>query len=196
MMNETPMTAHRVQGELAIFTIGHSTRSLDEFIRLLRLNKIEGVIDIRRIPKSRRQPQFACAALGTALRRAAIGYTHLESLGGFRRARPDSANLGWRNRSFRGFADYMETPEFEAGLARAVKLAEAKPSALMCAEAVPWRCHRSLVADALLVRGLQVEEIVSGSRPKRHKLTPFAQVDGTKITYPGNQPILPYLPRV
>ena len=193
-MNETPMTAHRVQGELVIFTIGHSTRSLDEFIQLLQLNKIERVIDIRRIPKSRRHPQFACEALGTALRQAAIGYTHLQSLGGFRRARPDSANLGWRNRSFRGFADYMETPEFEAGLARAVKLAEAKPSALMCAEAVPWRCHRSLVADALLVRGFQVEEIVGGSRPKRHKLTPFARVGGTRITYPGDQPSLPYIP--
>jgi uncharacterized protein (DUF488 family) len=190
------MTAHRARSELVIFTIGHSTRSLDEFIQLLRLNKIERVIDIRAIPTSRRHPQFASEALGTALRRAAIGYTHLRSLGGFRRARPDSANLGWRNKSFRGFADYMETPEFEAGLASVVKLAEAKPSALMCAERVPWRCHRSLVADALLVRGLRVEEIVSGSRPKRHELTPFARVAGTTITYPSDQRSLPYLPRV
>jgi uncharacterized protein (DUF488 family) len=185
------MTTHRAQSEPVIFTIGHSTRSLVEFIELLRLNKIECVIDIRTIPKSRRHPQFDCEALGPGLRESGFGYTYLKNLGGFRRARPDSANLGWRNRSFRGFADYMETPEFEAGLARAVKLAEAKPCALMCAEAVPWRCHRSLVADALLVRGFRVEEIVSRSRPKRHKLTPFARVCGTKITYPADPPGLP-----
>lgn len=174
--------------KLAIFTIGHSTRPLDEFIELLRANDVQRVIDIRTIPRSRHNPQFNRDTLGPALRKSGIAYVHLKKLGGLRHAKQDSANLGWHNASFRGFADFMETPEFAAGLARAIKLAEAKPSALMCAEAVPWRCHRSLVADALMVRGIQVLDIVGTSAPRPHKLTPFARVRAMRITYPNDKP--------
>ena len=170
-----------------IFTIGHSTRSIDEFIELLHSNGVKQLIDIRTIPKSRHNPQFNGDALAKSLRAAGIRYVHMKELGGLRHAKPDSVNLGWRNASFRGYADYMQTPEFEAALGRAIKLAAALPTALMCAEAVPWRCHRSLVGDALLVRGIQALEIISGAKPKEHKLTPFAHVHGTKITYPGDQ---------
>jgi uncharacterized protein (DUF488 family) len=169
-----------------IFTIGHSTRPLEEFIELLLASGVERVIDIRTIPRSRHNPQFNGDALGPALRSARIGYVQLKELGGLRRAKADSKNLGWRNASFRGFADYMQTPEFESGLERAIHLGEEKPSALMCAEAVPWSCHRSMVADALTVRGFAVEHIVSGSKPQEHKLTSFARVRGTKITYPSD----------
>lgn len=171
-----------------IFTIGHSTRPLAEFIDLLRANGIERVIDIRTIPRSRHNPQFNRETLGPALRKSGIAYLHLRKLGGLRRARSDSINLGWHNASFRGFADYMQTTEFDAGLDRVIKLAESKSTTLMCAEAVPWRCHRSLVADALVIRGINVMDIVSASPPKPHKLTPFARVRGTRITYPNDKP--------
>jgi uncharacterized protein (DUF488 family) len=170
-----------------IFTIGHSTRPIDEFIELLRANGVKQLIDIRTIPKSRHNPQFNGDALAKSLRAARIRYLHLKELGGLRRAKPDSINSGWRNASFRGYADYMQTPEFAEALERAIELAEARPTALMCAEAVPWRCHRSLVADALLVRGIRALEIVSKAEPKEHKLTPLAHVRGTKITYPSDQ---------
>lgn len=168
-----------------IFTIGHSTRPLDEFIHLLRSHGVERVIDIRTIPRSRHNPQFNGDTLGPALRAARIGYVQLKKLGGLRHAKADSKNLGWHNASFRGFADYMQTSEFEAGLERAIRLGEEKPSALMCAEAVPWRCHRSMVADALTVRGFAVEHIMSESNRQTHKLTSFARVRGMVITYPG-----------
>jgi uncharacterized protein (DUF488 family) len=177
-----------------VYTIGHSNRTMEEFVALLRQNGVEQVIDIRTIPKSRHNPQFNEHALAPALRSRKIGYVHLKKLGGLRHARADSTNLGWHNASFRGFADYMQTEEFEAGLARAIKLAEAKPTALMCAEAVPWRCHRSLVADALVVRGFPVREIIGASEPREHELTPFARVRGTKITYPDDQPRQKSLP--
>jgi uncharacterized protein (DUF488 family) len=177
--------ATRKKTKPVIFTIGHSTRPLDEFIGLLRSHGVERVIDIRTIPRSRHNPQFNGETLGPALRAARIGYVQLKKLGGLRHAKADSKNLGWHNASFRGFADYMQTPEFEEGLDRAIRLAEEKPSALMCAEAVPWRCHRSMVADALTVRGFDVEHIVSGSKPQTHKLTSFARVRGTNITYPS-----------
>ena len=170
--------------ELTIFTIGHSTRPIGEFVRLLQLNGVEQVIDIRTIPKSRFNPQFNSGELSAALHAHGIEYVHLKDLGGLRRARPDSGNLGWRNAGFRGFADYMQIPEFLAGLERAIQLAKRKRSSLMCAEALPWRCHRSLVADALVVRGVRVEEIVSDAPPKEHKLTIFARVHGMVITYP------------
>ena len=172
---------------IPVFTIGHSTRPIDEFVELLRANGVKLLIDIRTIPKSRHNPQFNSDALEKSLRAARIQYLHVKELGGLRRAKPDSINLGWRNASFRGYADYMQTPEFEEALENATKLAETKPTALMCAEAVPWRCHRSLVADALLVRGIRVLEIVSNAEPKEHKLTPFAQVRGTKVIYPSDQ---------
>ncbi|MGA3292610.1 MAG: DUF488 domain-containing protein [Candidatus Acidiferrales bacterium] len=172
---------------LTIFTVGHSTRPIDEFIDLLRAHGIRQLLDIRTIPKSRHNPQFTSDVLAASLRAAKIRYVHLKDLGGLRHAKRDSVNLGWRNAGFRGFADYMQTPEFADALDRAVRLAETMPSVLMCAEAVPWRCHRSLVADALLVRGIRVLEIVSAAEPKEHTLTPFASVRGTRITYPSDQ---------
>ena len=187
MMPRKRMRSHYKTNKSTIFTIGHSTRPLAEFIELLRANGVKRVIDIRTVPRSHHNPQFNRETLGPELRAAGIGYVHLKKLGGLRHAKPDSKNLGWHNASFRGFADYMQTPEFEAGLERAMKLAATKPSTLMCAEAVPWRCHRSLVADALVVRGYTVEDIVSGSPPREHKLTPFALVQGTKVTYPTDK---------
>jgi uncharacterized protein (DUF488 family) len=177
----------RSQNPLTIFTVGHSTHPINPFIELLQSHNIEQVIDIRTIPKSRHNPQFNREALAAALRAVGIRYAHVPDLGGLRHARRDSINLGWRNASFRGYADYMQTPEFETGIERAIRLAEARPTALMCAEAVPWRCHRSLVADALLVRGIRVEHITSHASPKAHTLTPFARVRGTQITYPADQ---------
>jgi uncharacterized protein (DUF488 family) len=188
-MNGMDMKTQRKSKKLVVYTIGHSTRPSDEFIQLLRLNGVRRVIDIRTIPRSRHNPQYNRETLARALRAARIGYVHLKKLGGLRHAKSDSLNLGWHNASFRGFADYMQTPEFEAGLERVIKLAETKPSAMMCAEAVPWRCHRSLVADALAVRRIAVEHIVSGSHTQAHKLTPFARVRGTRITYPTDRPI-------
>jgi uncharacterized protein (DUF488 family) len=170
----------------SIFTIGHSTRTQEDFIALLKSHGIKRVIDIRTIPRSRRHPHFSREALAKALRSAGISYIHLKKLGGLKRAKANSKNLGWRNANFRGFADYMQTADFKAGIERSAKLAKTKPTALMCAEAVPWRCHRSLVADALLVRNLNVEHIISGSRRQIHKLTRFAKVTGEQITYPAD----------
>ena len=184
---------NRAKGKEIVFTIGHSTRSIDEFIELLRSNGVKHLVDIRTIPKSRRNPQFNTDPLAASLRKAGIGYTHLKSLGGLRHAHRDSLNLGWRNESFRGYADYMQTPEFDAAIDEVIRLARRKPVALMCAEAVPWRCHRSLIADALLVRGIEALEIVSSAPPKPHKLTPFAQVDGKSITYPNEGAQLPLI---
>src|SRR5271154_2182067 len=175
---------------LTIFTIGHSTRPIAEFIELLQSNAVTQLLDIRTIPKSRHNPQFNSDALAASLRTAHISYVHMKDLGGLRHAKQDSLNQGWRNTSFRGYADYMQTAEFEAPLDRAIELAEMGPTALMCAEAVPWRCHRSLVADALVVRGIRVLEIISAAEPKEHAFTPFARVVGTRVTYPANQPSL------
>lgn len=168
-----------------VLTVGHSTRSLDAFIELLRAWGVQRVVDVRSIPRSRHNPQFNRESLPTRLRAAGIGYVYLRKLGGLRRSRAGSENLGWRNASFRGFADYMQTPQFEAGLERLLKLAGNKLSAIMCAEAVPWRCHRSLVADALAVRGVRVEHLLSSRKRQPHKLTPFARVQGGRITYPA-----------
>jgi len=181
------MKTQKKSAQRPVFTIGHSTRGIDEFIGLLRANGIERLIDIRTIPKSRHNPQFNGDALTRALRAARIDYVHLKDLGGLRHASRDSPNMGWRNASFRGYADYMQTNEFRNALDRAIELAAQKPSALMCAEAVPWRCHRSLVADALLARGIEALEIVGKSPPKPHKLTPFARVHGIEVTYPAER---------
>jgi len=167
-----------------VLTIGHSTRTWKAFLGLLRAHRIERVIDVRSIPQSRHNPRFNRELLSTKLRAARIGYVHLRKLGGLRHARRDSPNMGWLNTSFRGFADYMQTSEFAAGLQRLMKLAGQKRSAIMCAEAVPWRCHRSLIADALTVRGIQVEDIMSMKRSQVHSLTSFANVSGGRITYP------------
>jgi uncharacterized protein (DUF488 family) len=168
----------------AVLTIGHSTRTWKAFLELLRAHGVERVVDVRSIPGSRHNPQFNRETLRTKLRAAKIGYVHLRKLGGLRHARRDSPNMGWRNTSFRGFADYMQTSEFEAGLQRLIKLARQKRSALMCAEAVPWRCHRSLIADALIVRGIRVEHIMSKSTSRAHSLTSFGYVQRNRITYP------------
>jgi len=176
--------AHQQTKAIVAFTIGHSTRPIEEFIELLLSNGVRQLIDIRTIPKSRRNPQFNTDNLAASLHAAGIAYIHLKALGGLRQPRRDSLNTAWRNAGFRGYADYMQTPEFEAALDRAIGLAGREPTALMCAEAVPWRCHRSLVSDALVVRGIEVREIVSSSAPNPHALTRFAQVTGTRITYP------------
>ena len=169
----------------AILTIGHSTRTWKDFLAILRAHGIKRVIDVRSIPRSRHNPQFNRETLSAKLRSARIGYVHLRKLGGLRHVRRDSPNMGWRNRSFRGFADYMQTSDFETGLGRLIKLAKQKKSALMCAEAVPWRCHRSLIADALLARGIEVQEITSAIRTRSHTLTPWGKVNGRQVTYPA-----------
>jgi uncharacterized protein (DUF488 family) len=161
---------------LTVLTIGHSTRTWKDFLDLLRAHRVKRVIDVRSIPRSRHIPQFNRETLPTKLRAARIGYVHLRRLGGLRLARRDSTNMGWHNTSFRGFADYMQTSEFEVGLQRLIALARQKRSAIMCAEAVPWRCHRSLIADALVVRGIDVEDIISKKRTFEYSLTSFGRV--------------------
>lgn len=170
---------------IPVLTVGHSTRSLEAFADLLRAHGIEQVVDVRTVPRSRRNPQFNRETLPAALAAYGIGYIHLPSLGGLRHPRTDSPNTAWRNLSFRGYADYMATPEFAAGLDALLALAGQRHVAIMCAEAVPWRCHRSLIADALLVRGVPVEDILSATRRQPHRLTPFARVEGMRITYPA-----------
>jgi len=167
-----------------IYTVGHSTRSLDELVAMLRAFDVSVLADIRTIPRSRHNPQFDGETLTRALRSRGLRYVHIAELGGLRRSRADSPNTGWRNASFRGFADYMAGVEFEAGLAKLRALAAEGGVAIMCAEAVPWRCHRSLVADALTARGADVEHITSATRASGHRLTPFAVVEGTRVTYP------------
>lgn len=168
-------------------TIGHSTRSLEEFIGLLQAHMVSRVVDVRTIPRSRHNPQFNKDSLPDSLKKAALSYVHMPRLGGLRHAELNSPNAGWRNASFRGYADYMQTPEFESSLEELIQLAKQERIAIMCAEAVPWRCHRSLIADALLVRGIRVEDIMSPTRCQIHALTLFAKVRGTAITYPlGN----------
>ena len=168
-----------------MFTIGHSTRPIDEFIGLLTAHGVQRLVDVRTIPQSRHNPQFGREQLSASLEPAGIGYTHVPGLGGLRRPRKDSTNTGWRNVSFRGYADYMQTLEFEESLDRCVELAGQQRVALMCAESVPWRCHRSLIADALLARGIEVREITGTRESRLHALTPWARIDGTKVTYPG-----------
>ena len=174
-------------------TIGHSTRTLDEFIALLRAHAVTRVVDVRTIPRSRHNPQFNLETLPDSLSKAGLKYVHMQGLGGLRHAKPDSPNGGWRNASFRGYADYMQTPEFEDNLKRLIELAKEDRVAIMCAEAVPWRCHRSLIGDALTVRGISTGDIMSPSRCQVHALTPFAKVRGTKITYPAevSEPVKP-----
>lgn len=168
-----------------VYTIGHSTRPLDDFIAILKNYAINLLVDIRTIPRSRRNPQYEQAALSKALRDQGIAYLHMRALGGLRHARKDSPNTAWKNDSFRGYADYMQTDEFAAAIDELVTLSKERTTVIMCAEAVPWRCHRSLVGDALLARGIEVVDILSGTSAKPHKLTSWARVEGTRITYPG-----------
>jgi uncharacterized protein (DUF488 family) len=171
----------------AVFTVGHSTLPSEQFVALLQAYEIRRLADVRTVPRSRHNPQFNADALERALLAERIEYVPLPSLGGLRHARKDSPNGGWRNASFRGYADYMQTPEFEAGLDALIRMSREKRTAIMCAEAVPWRCHRSLVADALEVRDIPVVEILSAKSARVHKLTPFARVEGTRLTYPPEQ---------
>ena len=168
-----------------VLTVGHSNRSLDDFLRLLGEHHVTLVADVRKMPHSRSNPQFNTDTLPQALRGVDIGYVHLPGLGGLRRPQPDSPNTGWRNRSFQAYADYMLTPEFERSLHELLERARGTRAAVMCADAVPWRCHRSLIADALTVRGIAVEHILSTSRTQPHVLRPWAHVEGTRITYPA-----------
>ncbi len=168
-----------------IHTIGHSTRPIGEFIALLQRSGVTRLVDIRTVPGSRHNPQYGEHALAEALTAAGISYHHLKQLGGLRPRQAHSTNTAWRNESFRNYADYMGTPEFEAGLAELLRLADQAPTAIMCAEAVPWRCHRRLVADALSARGVEVYEIIGEGEPQHHRLTDFAVVDGTRVSYPG-----------
>ncbi|HLQ85540.1 MAG TPA: DUF488 domain-containing protein [Salinisphaeraceae bacterium] len=164
-------------------TIGHSTHSAEELIALLQANQVNMLVDVRTMPRSRHNPQFNRDALPATLAAAGIDYRHCQALGGLRKPRPDSPNDGWRNTSFRGYADYMQTAEFEAAFEQLVALADDYRIALMCAEAVPWRCHRSLIADVLAARGASVAHII-GNKTQPHRLTSFAVLEGKRVTYP------------
>ena len=168
-----------------LYTIGHSTRATRELVELLRAHRVEQVVDIRTIPGSRHNPQFNRPALSRSLHAVKIGYRHLKALGGLRHARSDSTNLGWRNASFRGFADYMQTDGFAAGLARLKQIATRRPAVIMCAEALPWRCHRSLIADALTVAGWRVLHIQNRQTARPHKRTLFLKVRSGRLVYPA-----------
>jgi uncharacterized protein (DUF488 family) len=165
-----------------VYTVGHSTRPIEAFIALVAAHGVDCVADVRTVPRSRHNPQFAADALAGALAAAAIEYRPFRGLGGFRRAAADSPNAGWRNASFRGYADYMQTPAFAAELAELIGVAQARTVAIMCAEAVPWRCHRSLIADAALASGARVLHIMDGGA-KPHTLTRFAGVEGGEVRY-------------
>ena len=170
-----------------IFTIGHSTHPIQEFIALLQAHSIEVLIDVRTVPHSRHNPQFDTDALRTSLNEAGIRYIHMPALGGLRHPRQDSPNVGWRNESFRGYADYMQTEAFQTALNELQALAQQHITAIMCAEAVPWRCHRSLIADALTVQDWQVLDIITDKAPTLHKLTPFLKFEDGRLMYPAIQ---------
>jgi len=173
---------------MTISTIGHSNHPLEKFIEMLTAHGIELIADVRTVPRSRHNPQYNSDVLPASLREQGMAYRHLPDLGGLRHAKKDSLNTGWENATFRGFADYMQTERFEKGLAELIALADGTKVALLCAEALPWRCHRSLIADALMVRGVTVMHIMSRTAANEHTLTPFAKVNGTTITYPGDAP--------
>ncbi|MGH8161092.1 MAG: DUF488 family protein [Gammaproteobacteria bacterium] len=169
---------------LTLYTIGHSNHSLEDFVALLKTYEIEKLVDVRTMPRSRHNPQFNADALPGSLDERGIGWEYHKGLGGLRHATKDSPNQGWRNASFRGYADYMQTDEFTREVEELATLAKKERIAIMCAEAVPWRCHRSLIGDAMLVRGFKVLDIMNEKTAREHKLTSFAHVEGTRITYP------------
>ncbi|HEV2295913.1 MAG TPA: DUF488 domain-containing protein [Tepidisphaeraceae bacterium] len=173
-----------------IFTVGHSTRSAEDFAKLLHAHGIGAIADVRLIPKSRRYPHFGEDQLARWLPEVEIAYIPFKQLGGRRRPAKDSLNAGWRNDSFRGYADFMQTEAFGHAVEELIALAAQRPTAMMCAEAVPWRCHRSLISDALLVRGWRVLDIIGSTKATEHRLTRFAKVDGLRVTYPPEQPQL------
>ncbi len=170
---------------MSILTVGHSTHPINEFLRIIEAHGVEQLVDVRTIPKSRHNPQFNTEALASSLASRGIAYAHVPGLGGMRHPRKDSINLGWKNASFRGYADYMQTPPFLASLDELIGLARERRTVIMCAEAVPWRCHRSLIGDALKARGIEVEDIMSATSRKSHSCTPFAKIEGETVTYPG-----------
>ena len=172
------------ESELTLFTIGHSTRTLDEFLGLLKTYGVTLIVDVRTVPRSRHNPQFNKEALPDSLKPSGIKYIHMPEIGGLRRPKHDSINLAWKNMGFRGYADYMQTKEFTDSLLKIVALARENCLALMCAEALPWRCHRSLISDALVVRHVKVQHIISATSCISHELNETAQVEGTRITYP------------
>jgi hypothetical protein len=170
---------------IEVLTVGHSTRTTKEFETLLLAHDVKQLADVRTIPRSRHNPQFNSDRLPRSLQKVGIRYRHMVELGGLRHARRDSMNTAWRNASFRGFADYMQAPEFKTALDELIRIAQMRRTAIMCAEAVPWRCHRSLIADALLVRGIHVAEIVSGTQTRPHTLTPWARIVRKQVSYPA-----------
>lgn len=174
-------------GGMELYTIGHSTRSYEEFVRLLKASGVRRLADIRSVPRSRHNPQFEQNELIRALPKDGIEYIHLKALGGLRPVKKDSVNAGWQNASFRGYADYMQTEAFEEGLDRLISLADEAPTCIMCAEALPWRCHRSLVADALTARGIRVRHIMGEGRTQDHDMTGFARVEGGRVSYPAEE---------
>jgi uncharacterized protein (DUF488 family) len=167
-----------------IYTLGHSTRPIAEFVSLLEAHGIEHLIDVRTIPRSRHNPQFNSDALAKVLSKEGIDYTHLKELGGLRRPLKDSPNRGWRNASFRGYADYMQTEGFEIGLDKLIKRSHEKKIAIMCAEALPWRCHRSMISDALVAKKIKVEHIFTEKKKEPHSLNPMAVKKAGHLLYP------------
>jgi uncharacterized protein (DUF488 family) len=172
------------ESELTVFTIGHSTRTVDEFIGLLKTYGVALVVDVRTVPRSRHNPQFNKETLPNSLKPHGVKYIHMPDIGGLRRPKHDSINLAWKNSGFRGYADYMQTQEFTDNLLKIVALARENCLALMCAEALPWRCHRSLISDALTVRRIKVQHILSATSCLNHELSEMAHVEGTQVTYP------------
>jgi uncharacterized protein (DUF488 family) len=172
---------------VVVYTVGHSTLALDEFLALLRAHGIAAVVDVRRYPASRRHPHFGREALARALADAGIEYRWLPELGGRRSARPDSPHVAWRNTSFRGYADHMDGEEFAGGLVALLDLARERPTAIMCAESVPWRCHRQLIADALVARGVTVRHVLGPRASSEHTLAAFARVAGDRVVYDRGQ---------
>jgi uncharacterized protein (DUF488 family) len=184
MTHALPKRRARGWGSARIFALGHSTRTAEELVELLQAHGVGILADIRTVPRSRTNPQFNRERLPRTLAAADLRYVHLPKLGGLRRPQPDSPNGAWRNKSFQGYADYMQTEDFAQGLEELRVLAEEAPVALMCAEALRWRCHRSLVADALFARGVQVLHILSRTRVEPHRLTAFAELHGRQVLYP------------
>lgn len=173
-----------------VYTIGHSTHPIDVLLEMLRAHGVARLVDVRTAPSSRRHPQFQREALAAALRAAGIAYEHLGGLGGWRRPRPDSRNTGWRSPGFRGYADHMQTAEFDACLRALIERAAERRTAIMCAEATPYRCHRSLISDALVARGVEVLHIRDAHKAEPHRLTKFAVIAGTSVSYPGQLPLI------
>lgn len=186
-MSERTSGMELLRNRTVIYTIGHSTRTIEEFLELLREHEIRTLADVRRFPGSRRYPQFGSEALARALAQAGIAYRHVEALGGRRRPRPDSPNDAWRNPQFRGYADHMDTPEFGSALAALLQAAADSRLAIMCAEAVPWQCHRQLISDALVARGVRVVHILEPGKTSDHELSEHARVTRAgRVAYPGN----------